>query len=407
MRVIYSFLTIAVFFIFTLNVSAQGDILFHVIPPDYTSAPGNATFLSQFASSPRTYQLLIHESLLTDLLGKDLHAVSWRLPTSATSNWPSSEVTVTNHDIYLSESVTPADRNLTDFSANVVGIQKMVRVGTLVIPTNSYTFGNTPNNWGPEIMFDSLYLYTGGHLLIEIRQTGTGTSRSLDALSTSTTGYGTLFSACWGSSYTANSGSQGNFSIARLTADDPIPVELTSFSASVTGDNVLLEWTTATELNNHGFEVERRSINSTYEVAGFVSGAGSTTEPRYYSFTDDKVPGGNYIYRLKQIDFDGSYEYSNEVEAEVVAPAVYALEQNYPNPFNPSTSINFSIADAGVVKLAVYNMLGQEVKLLLDEFKEAGPHTITFDASLMTSGAYFYTMETAQFKQTRKMLLTK
>jgi len=106
--------------------------------------------LSQFASSPRTYQLLIHESLLTDLVGKDLHAVSWRLPTSATSNWPSSEVTVTNHDIYLSESVTPADRSLADFSANAVGIQKLVRAGTLVIPVNSYTFGSTPNILGPE-----------------------------------------------------------------------------------------------------------------------------------------------------------------------------------------------------------------------------------------------------------------
>ncbi len=407
MKTIYSFLTIAAFFILTINVSAQEDILFQVVPSDYTSTPGNASFLSQFASSPRTYQLLIHESLLTELVGKDLHAVSWRLPTSATSNWPSSEVTVTNHDIYLSESVTPADRSLADFSANAVGIQKLVRAGTLVIPANSYTFGNTPNIWGPELMFDSLYFYTGGHLLIEIRQTGTGTSRSLDALSTSTTGYGTLFSACWGSSYTANSGSQGNFSIARLTADDPIPVELTSFSASVIGNNVILEWATATELNNLGFNVERRTLESVFEVVGFVSGAGSTTEPRNYSFIDDKISGGSYLYRLKQIDFDGSFEYSDEVEVDVTTPSVYALEQNYPNPFNPSTSINFSIAEASAVKLAVYNLLGQEVKLLLNEFKEAGPHTITFDASSLTSGAYFYTLETPQFKQTKKMLLAK
>jgi hypothetical protein len=256
-------------------------------------------------------------------------------------------------------------------------------------------------------MFDSLYFYTGGHLLIEIRQTGTGTSRSLDALSTSTTGYGTLFSACWGSSYTANSGSQGNFSIARLTADDPIPVELTSFSASVIGNNVILEWATATELNNLGFNVERRTLESVFEVVGFVSGAGSTTEPRNYSFIDDKISGGSYLYRLKQIDFDGSFEYSDEVDVDVTTPSVYALEQNYPNPFNPSTSINFSIAEASTVKLAVYNLLGQEVKLLLNEFKEAGPHTITFDASSLTSGAYFYTLETPQFKQTKKMLLAK
>ncbi len=147
MKIIYSILTIAVFFILTINVSAQEDILFQVVPSDYTSTPGDASFTSQLANSARTYQLLIHESLLTDLIGKELHAVSWRLPTGASSNWPSSEVTVTNHDIYLSESVAPADRNLSDFSANVVGPQRMVRVGALVIPANSYTFGNTPNNY--------------------------------------------------------------------------------------------------------------------------------------------------------------------------------------------------------------------------------------------------------------------
>jgi len=407
MKTISSFVTIAAFFILTLNVSAQEDILFHVVPPDYTSTPGNGTFLSQFANTPRTYQLLIHESLLTDLVGKELHAVSWRLPTSALSNWPSSVVTVTNHDIYLSESVTPADQSLTDFSANAVGIQKLVRAGTLVIQANSYTFGNTPNIWGPELMFDSLYLYTGGHLLIEIRQTGTSTSRSLDALLTSTTGYGTLFSACWGFSYTANSGKGANFSIVRLTADDPIPVELTSFSASVAGNNVILEWATATELNNLGFDVERRTHDSVFEVVGFVGGSGSTTEPRNYSFTDSKISSGSYTYRLKQIDYDGSFEYSDEVKVDVTTPSVYALEQNYPNPFNPSTSINFSMGEPGIVKLSLYNLLGQEVKLLVNEFKEAGPHTITFDASSLTSGAYFYTLETLQFKQTKKMLLAK
>jgi len=407
MKTIYYFLTIAAFFILTINISAQEDILFQVVPSDYTSTPGTASFTSQFATTPRTYQLLIHESLLIDLVGKELHAVSWRLPTGASSDWPVSEVTVTNHDIYLSESVTPADRSLTDFSANVVGPQKMVRVGQLVIPASSYTFGNIPNNWGPEIMFDSLYLYNGGHLLIEIRQTGTSTSRSVDALSTSTTGYGTLFSACWGSSFTANSGPQGNFSIVRLTADDPIPVELTSFSASVAGNNVILEWATATELNNLGFDVERKNLESVFEVVGFVGGSGSTTEPRNYSFTDDKIPGGSYFYRLKQKDFDGSFEYSDEIEVDVTTPSVYALEQNYPNPFNPSTSINFSIGEPGIVKLALYNLLGQEVKQLVNEFKEAGPHTITFDASSLTSGSYFYTLEISHFKQTKKMILAK
>ena len=407
MKFFSTIFTILISIFFTFSVLAQEDILFHVVPSDYTSTPGNGTFLSQFASTPRTYQLLIHESLLTDLVGKELHAVSWRLPTSASSNWPASQINVTNHDLYLSGSVEPANMDISDFSLNVVGPQKVVRFGELIIPANSYTFGNTPNDWGPEITFDSLYLYTGGHLLLELRQTGTGSSRNLDAVTTSTTGYGTLFSACWGSGYTANSGSQANFSIVRFTADDPIPVELTAFSASVIDNNVFLEWTTGTEVNNLGFEVERRSIESGYETLGFVSGAGSTTEPQNYSFTDSKVVKGSYIYRLKQIDLDGSINYSFEIEVEVEAPAVYSLDQNYPNPFNPSTNVNYSIAKTGIVKVAVYNMLGQEVKVLVNELKEAGPHTVTFDASFLPSGAYFYTLETAEYKQTRKMLLAK
>jgi hypothetical protein len=405
MKTFTSFLI--VLFISTFNTLAQEVIIYHVVPSDYTSVPGNGTFLSQFANTPRTYQLLIHESLLTPIVGKEIQAISWRLPTSATANWPSSDETVTNHDIRLSGSVDPANRSLTDFSANVVGPQKLVRSGSMVITANSYTFGGSPNNWGPEIVFDSLYLYTGGNLLIEIRQTGTTTSRSLDALTTSTTGYGTLFSACWGSGYTANSGSQGNFSIPRLTADDPIPVELISFTASVSGNNVLLNWTTATEINNLGFEVERRTLDSNYETVGFVSGAGSTTEQRSYTFTDVNVREGIYFYRLKQIDFNGTNSYNDAIEVEVVAPTIYSLDQNYPNPFNPATNINYSIAEAGFVKIAIYNMLGQEVELLVNEFKEAGQHSINFDASGLTSGAYFYTLETSQFKQTRKMLLAK
>jgi len=189
---------------------------------------------------------------------------------------------------------------------------------------------------------------------------------------------------------------------------DPLPVELISFTGTLlANDNVLLEWTTATEINNYGFEVERKAENSEYEMVGFVTGSGTTTETRSYVFTDATVPEGKYLYRLKQTDFDGSFNYSNEVEVEVIAPAVFALEQNYPNPFNPSTNINFSIAEASVVKIAVYNLLGQEVAELVNEFKAAGLYTVNFDASEFPSGAYFYSIETPQFRQTRKMLLTK
>jgi hypothetical protein len=408
MKTIFTFF---VFLLFSISISAQEAVIYHVVPPDYTNSPGNASFTSQLATSQRTYQLLIHDSLLTNLLNKQLLAVSWRLPTTATSNWPTADVTITNYDFYLGQSVEPANMSLSDFSANFVGPKKQVRSGSLTVLANSYTFGNSPNDWGPEMtfIFDSVYVYTGGHLIIELRHTGfTGTSRSVDALGTTITpGYGIYFRSCWATGYTANNGFQGNFSIVRITADDPVPVELTSFTAFVSSKNVILQWTTATELNNLGFEVQRKSLDSEFEAVGFVTGSGTTTELRNYFFTDSKIPNGLYSYRLKQMDFDGTFSYSNEIEVEVDAPAEYALEQNYPNPFNPSTNINFSIAEASFVKIAVYNLLGQQVDLLLDEFREAGLHTVSFDASQLPSGAYFYSIETPQFKQTKKMLLAK
>lgn len=404
----------SILIVFTLllpfNTFAQEDAEFQVVPTVYTNTPGTGTFLGPLANAQRTYQLLINANQLSDIVNMDLVAISWRIPTSATENWPLVDVTFTNYDIYLSESVTPADRSLT-FANNVVGTQTQVRSGSLVIPANSYTFGNSPNNFGPEITFNTPWFYAGGHLLIEFRHTGfSGTSRNLDALTATippTPGYGTDFSACWTGNYAGTSGSQGNFCIVRITAEDPIPVELTSFSALVTGSNVMLQWITASEINNYGFEVERKNSESGYETLGFVSGAGSTTETQTYSFNDSRVTNGSYTYRLKQKDYDGTYSYSYEIEVDVNVPIEFALEQNYPNPFNPTTNFNFSIAEAGMVKLSVYNLLGQEVKSVVNEYKEAGSYSVTFDAASLTSGTYFYKLETAQFSQTKKMILAK
>jgi len=393
----------------SFNLLAQSDVIYGVIPPDYELTPGNSSFTSEFATTARTMQLLINESLLSTFMNQQILGVSWRLPTSATANWPLTDETIADYEFYLGPSVDPANMDINNFAGNFAGPKMQVRDGSMLIPANSYTFGNTPNNWGPEMTFilDSVYVYTGGHLLIELHQSGASTSRSVDALSTSTTGYGTLFRACWGSGFTANNGFQANFSIVRISADVPVPVELTSFVATSSGSNVLLQWQTATETNNYGFEVQRRSVDSDYEALGFVAGSGTTTEPRNYFFTDSKIPNGQYFYRLKQMDYNGTFSFSDEIATEVNAPAEYALEQNYPNPFNPSTNINFSLAEAGVVKLSVYNLLGQKVAVILDEFRDEGSHSVTFDAYELPSGAYFYTIETSQFKQTKKMLLAK
>jgi hypothetical protein len=411
MKVFFSFLFLSLFFLLTHSSPAQQEIIgFYVVPPAYTNTAGNGGFLGPLSNADRSYQLLIHEGLLTSLVGQEFLAISWRIVAGATANWPPIDANYSNYDIYLGESVPPANRSLV-FAENRVGDQDLVRFGSLTIPAGSYTSGSSPNEWGPEIMFDDRWLYEGGHLLIEIRHTASGTTnQSTDALTASlppAPGYGTDFSALWQSSYNPTSGSQGNFSIVRITHDDPIPVELTSFTASVIGSSVHLNWITASEINNYGFEVERKTNESNYEKIGFVTGAGSTTETQTYSYTDTRVTNGNYTYRLKQVDFDGSFEYSYEVEVDVNVPAIYALEQNYPNPFNPTTNINFSLAEAGNVKLLVYNLLGEEVMTIINELREAGRHSVTFDAGSLPSGTYFYKLETPQFSETKKMILAK
>lgn len=186
-----------------------------------------------------------------------------------------------------------------------------------------------------------------------------------------------------------------------------VPVELTSFSAASVNGSVELKWSTATEINNLGFEVERKTENGSFVAVAFVNGNGTTSEKQNYSYTDTKVEDGKYYYRLKQVDYNGRYEFSDEVEVTVTSPATFALGQNYPNPFNPSTTISYSIPQAGFVKLAIYNILGQEVAMLVNGAMETGNYKIAFDASSLSTGTYFYKLENGQQTLVKKMLLIK
>ncbi|MCH9030344.1 MAG: T9SS type A sorting domain-containing protein [Bacteroidetes bacterium] len=191
-----------------------------------------------------------------------------------------------------------------------------------------------------------------------------------------------------------------------------IPVELTSFAAIVNENDAVLSWSTATETNNMGFEVQRSSNGSDYSRIAFVEGHGTVSEAQNYSFTDQNLEVGTYTYRLKQIDFDGTSEFSNAVEVEILAPDVYALEQNYPNPFNPSTKIKFSLAADSKVTLTVFDILGQEVANLISGNLPAGSHEIIFNASNINSGVYFYRIDAtgvdgSNFSSIKKMILMK
>jgi len=180
----------------------------------------------------------------------------------------------------------------------------------------------------------------------------------------------------------------------------------------VVGNDIHLSWMTVTETNNYGFYVERTLSSSDYrnvkwENVSYIKSAGNSTETRSYSFTDENVDPGTYVYRLRIVDNDGSFTYSDAVSAEVEAPAKYSLEQNYPNPFNPSTTIAFTIPEASFVTLKIYNALGKEIAVLFSGNKEAGTYEMNYDAADIPSGIYYYTMYTNNYTQTNKMLLLK
>jgi hypothetical protein len=191
---------------------------------------------------------------------------------------------------------------------------------------------------------------------------------------------------------------------------DIVPVELLAFTASVNNSEVQLLWSTATELNNQGFEIER-AIGSPNDfiTVGSVSGKGNSTEINYYSFSDQpELNGVNQLYyRLKQVDFDGTFSYSPVVNVIYNVPTAFVLNQNYPNPFNPSTRISYFVPKESFVTLKVYDFLGREVKTLVNENKSTGSYDVVFDASDIPSGTYFYNMNADGYSETKKMILLK
>jgi hypothetical protein len=189
--------------------------------------------------------------------------------------------------------------------------------------------------------------------------------------------------------------------------DNQLPVELVAFTARNTAEGVQLTWRTASEQNNAGFEVQRRSEKaSEWQVLGFVRGAGTTAEAQSYTFLD-KSASGKVQYRLKQIDFDGQFEYSNVIEVDAGLPKVFALEQNYPNPFNPSTTIRYQLPVASEVKLEVYDVLGKKIATLVNERQSAGSYQVVWNASGLSSGTYFYRLQAGTFVETKKMIMVK
>ncbi|MCG6913776.1 T9SS type A sorting domain-containing protein [bacterium BMS3Abin03] len=199
-----------------------------------------------------------------------------------------------------------------------------------------------------------------------------------------------------------------SFGPVSLDPSSPFPVELTSFSANVFGRGVELKWLTATEVNNYGFEVQRSRDDDNWITLGFVEGYGNSNSPKSYNYYDNElVTGGNYLYRLKQIDNDGSFKYSKSLEINFNLPTALELKQNYPNPFNPSTTISFTLPESGNISLKIFGSLGEEKATLVNGYVEEGIHIFNFNAEDYPSGIYVYRLTAGQNVLTKKMLLLK
>lgn len=187
-----------------------------------------------------------------------------------------------------------------------------------------------------------------------------------------------------------------------------LPAELTSFTSTVSGRNVQLNWTTNSEINNLGFEIERSANTDAWVKSGFIKGAGNYSGITNYNFKDAGLNPGNYNYRLKQIDFNGDYRYHNlQNDVKIGTPDKYILSQNYPNPFNPVTNLEFGIPESGFVSLKVFDILGKEVATLVNEKLSTGRYETNFDGSNLTSGVYFYKLEVNGFSEVKSMILIK
>ncbi|GAB1350803.1 hypothetical protein MASR1M107_30180 [Ignavibacteriales bacterium] len=197
--------------------------------------------------------------------------------------------------------------------------------------------------------------------------------------------------------------------IAKFTdSDNQLPVELVSFSGRLAGNSIQLNWQTATEVDNNGFEVERKTPNSDWSKIGFIEGHGMCNLPKYYTYSDIMVTNGSkYYYRLKQIDGDGTFTYSNIIEISTSGITTFRLEQNYPNPFNPETVIRFVLPVAGEIRLEVFSPLGERISTLAEGFRETGVHSVGMNAKNLSAGVYFYTLTHSGKSITRKLILTE
>jgi Secretion system C-terminal sorting domain len=237
---------------------------------------------------------------------------------------------------------------------------------------------------------------------------------SLKKITLSTNGQQINFHLTDGTTAAENIADIKKMTLDNFAQGELLPVQLSSFIAAVNGSSVLLMWRTETEISNYGFEIERASLiskseirNSNFQKIGFVDGHGNSNSPKDYSFTDTPQEGTSFQYRLKQIDTDGQYHYSDIVSVDIAAPAHFELKQNFPNPFNPATHITYNLPRDGFVTVKIYDIVGSEIETLVNEEKRAGSYLVTFEGKNLSSGVYICTMSGNGFIKSIKMLMIK
>jgi len=195
--------------------------------------------------------------------------------------------------------------------------------------------------------------------------------------------------------------------------NSPLPVTLSSFTSNINGRNAKLDWSTSSEISNSGFEIFRSNLSDSLNwiKIGFIKGNGTVNNSSNYSFDDRNLNTGKYKYKLKQIDYNGNIQYFNlSASVEIGVPSKFNLSQNYPNPFNPTTKIDFDLPMDSKVSIKIYDVLGKEIKTIVNDFRTAGYYTVTFDASSFSSGVYFYRIITdgnSKFIMTKKLVILK
>jgi hypothetical protein len=246
--------------------------------------------------------------------------------------------------------------------------------------------------------------YATGDLGTIIKTTDGGTSWNPQVSGTTQALY-TVFFVSLSSGYAAGEGG-----VILHSNDQPLPVELSYFNSAVKGNNVTLKWGTTWELNNSGFYIERRKTGGAngWKETGFVRGSGTVNEEKHYTFEDKMLQTGEYQYRLKQVDYNGAYEYHSLNSLIVISvPGEFHVSQNYPNPSNPKCKIDYELPIDSKVSIKLYNILGEEVYKIIDTQQKAGYYSTEFDGSNLASGVYFYKITTQGFSAVKKMVLVK